>query len=146
MPARFRDRTVRFGRIPQAAEGGPSLASNRGLGEPRDVAAERIPSEGPRDSDERDLYGDFRALVRVSVRGRDRWVPESNHLLRALQFLSNREGDPILRWGRFCWDNTRACCDVRYRAAPGGPERRGRACRLQVAPGLEILTLPEGTP
>lgn len=114
--------------------------------EPNRVQAGRIPSPGPRTEEERDLFGDFRHLVRLWVGGRERYAPEPNDLLRALQFLWMENGQPALRWGRFCWNNTEACCEVRYRVGPRGAEKRGRACRLPVCPDLELLALPEGRP
>lgn len=104
-----------------------------------------IPCPGPASEEERDLFGDFRHLVPMRVLDREVQVPEDNHVLRALQYLDLKGEGPNLRWGRFCWDNTRSCCELRYRRGPDAPEKRGRACRLDVRPGLELLSLPEGS-
>jgi hypothetical protein len=98
----------------------------------------------PEGDDELDLYGPFRRLLPVHHEGRVLWMPEGNSVLRGLQYVETRTGAVHLAWGRYCWNDTVGCCELRYRSAPGEEEATGRACRLPVASGLELVTLPRG--
>ncbi|MCB9651810.1 MAG: hypothetical protein H6730_35215 [Deltaproteobacteria bacterium] len=102
------------------------------------------PCEGPSSDEEVDLFGDYRQLFPIHVLGRLFWVPEDNTVLRALQFLELREGAVRLPYKDYCWNDTKGCCEMRYRPTPEAEVVPARACQTRVAPGLEVVALPKG--
>lgn len=103
-----------------------------------------IPVEGEIPAAEIDLFGAYRHLVPIMVAGVLRPVPESNSVLRALQYLELKHGCVTMEWGRYCWNDTEGCCQMVYRPTPGAEPRAGRACVVQADAGLEIVQLPPG--
>lgn len=103
-----------------------------------------LPVPGPLSEDDIELFGEYEALVPIVVLGEVLPVPEKNSVLRALQYLEIRAHAVRLEWGRYCWNDTKGCCEMAYRQGPGAPVERGRACKIQACPGLEIVELPKG--
>jgi hypothetical protein len=102
-----------------------------------------IPVETPLSEEEIDLFGEYRFLVPIFVQGTRMLVPEKNSVLRALQYLDLRERTVRMDWGRYCWNDTKGCCEMTFRR-PGTDPSKGRACLVTVEPGLEIIELPAG--
>ncbi len=102
------------------------------------------PYLGLHSDDDLDLFGAYRQLFCITILGEEYWVPEDNSMLRVFQYLELRHQAVKLRWPSFCWNNTVGCCEMSYRPAPGEPIRRGRACMIDVRPGLVIEELPTG--
>lgn len=101
-----------------------------------------VPVEGPLSEEEIDLFGEYRCLLPILVEGERMLVPENNSLLRALQFVELKSARLKLDWGRYCWNDTKGCCEVLVRS--GTQEMTTRACKLGVSAGLEVLRLPKG--
>lgn len=103
-----------------------------------------IPFSGTHSPDDLNLFGPFRHLLPIIVEGEPALVPEDNSMLRCLQYLEIKEGLVRMDWGRYCWNNTKGCCEMEYKPSEGAEARVGRACQVYAAPGLEILQLPRG--
>lgn len=86
-----------------------------------------------------DLFEPFDGLVEVTVCGRSYELPDSNCLLRALQYVA---GDAIAR-GRFCWNDECGNCEVTLQAPDGGGPRVVRACQERVSPGMIVTEISE---
>lgn len=102
------------------------------------------PFEGTHGPDDLDLFGPFRRLLPILIEGERAFVPEGNSVLRCLQYLELKEGSVKMEWGRYCWNDTKGCCEMSYRLNPAEAPRVGRACRVRAEAGLEILALPRG--
>ena len=105
---------------------------------------EPIPFSGTHSPDDLNLYGPYQRLLPIWVEGEPAYVPENNSVLRGLQYLELHDGLVRMDWGRYCWNNTKGCCEMEYRPSEGEPAVVGRACQIQVSSGLEILQLPRG--
>lgn len=103
-----------------------------------------IPYSGEHSDDDLDLFGEYRYLFPILLEGRRYTVPEDNCVLRACQYVEITDGALRMPWRDYCWNNTAGCCAMPYREVLGGPVLVGRACRVQVRPGMEILRLPRG--
>lgn len=79
----------------------------------------------------------FERLVKITIKGREYEVPESNTLLRALQYLAP---EPV-SYGRFCWNEECQYCRVVYDTGNGTPARRALSCKLMVQPGMRLLEM-----
>jgi hypothetical protein len=84
-----------------------------------------------------DLFDPFDRLVRITLRGELREIPENNNLLRGFQYLV---GDAISS-GRFCWNNECGNCEVSCRVPGKEGVRRLRGCQAMAEEGMEILDL-----
>lgn len=102
-----------------------------------------VPVEGPLTEEEVELFGEYSQLVPIVVQGEILPVPEKNSVLRALQYLELRSQAVRMDWGRYCWNNTKGCCEMIYRVGDQEPQL-GRACQVEACAGLEILELPKG--
>lgn len=102
------------------------------------------PYTGAHSPDDLDLYGPFRRLLPILIEGELAYVPEDNSVLRCLQYLELKEGSVRMDWGRYCWNNTKGCCEMEYRPSDSEAPRVGRACQVRAEAGLEILQLPKG--
>jgi len=91
-----------------------------------------------------DLFGEYRYLIPITIKGRRFHVPEGSTVLRALQYLEIRAKALSMKWGEFCWNDTVGCCELTYRAKPNESVCTGRGCQLMVEAELEILDLPKG--
>ena len=91
-----------------------------------------------------DLFGEYRHLLPIIIEGRRWLVPENNSVLRALQYLEIEHGCVKMAWGKYCWNDTKGCCEMTY-CPPDDPEPRlGRACQVPAQAGLQIVVLPKG--
>jgi hypothetical protein len=82
-----------------------------------------------------DLFDPFDRLLRISIRGKSREVPENNTLLRGFQYLF---GDAVVS-GRFCWNNECGNCELSCRLPGRDGARRIRGCQALVEEGMEVL-------
>ena len=98
----------------------------------------------PLSQEDKDLFGDYKKLIPINIQGRVFHVPEENTVLRSLQFLELRKEVLTMKWGRFCWNDTVGCCELRYRSSPDAAVSSGRGCQLLAKPGLQIVQLPKG--
>ncbi len=105
---------------------------------------EPIPFEGQHSEDDLELFGPYRYLYPIDVEGDRFLVPERNYVLRALQYVEIKHRAVRLPYWDYCWNNTVGCCEMTYRASPEEPEQIGRACRVEVQPGMQIVKLPKG--
>ncbi len=80
------------------------------------------------------MFRPFRRLITIVINDAAYAVPESNTLLRALQYLAP-EG---ISYGRFCWNEECQYCRVQYDLGPGTAVRAALACKLMAEPGLRI--------
>jgi hypothetical protein len=103
-----------------------------------------IPYQGPYTEDDLELFGEFRFLYPIVVEGRRFAVPAENCVLRACQYIEMKERALRMPWRDYCWNDTDGCCEMTYRERPDGPALFGRACRVPVKPGMEIIRLPKG--
>ncbi len=80
------------------------------------------------------LFRPYEKLVKISWNGTKYEVPESNTLLRALQYLAP-EG---ISYGRFCWNEECQYCRVTCDFGPGTAARVALSCKLMVQPGMRV--------
>jgi hypothetical protein len=83
------------------------------------------------------LFRPFTRLVKISVMGQEREVPENNHLLRCFQYLAP---EPI-SYGRFCWNEDCQYCRIAFDLGEGTPSRAALSCKLMVQEGMRITEL-----
>ncbi len=83
-----------------------------------------------------DIYEPWQRLVRIVVLGRVFQVPESNLLLRQLQYVSEDVGT-----GRYCWNAECRDCEVHYQMPGETAERVGLACCLRGVDGMRLTRL-----
>lgn len=79
----------------------------------------------------------YERLVPITILGHPAEVPENNPLLRGFAHLCP-EG---VTGGRFCWKHECASSKFYYRLPGETEERKARACRFIVVPGMEITVL-----
>jgi hypothetical protein len=85
------------------------------------------------------MFRPHERLVTISVLGQERSVPDSNMLLRCLQYLA-AEG---ISYGRFCWNEECQHCRVSYDLGEGTPQRTAISCKLMVKEGMRILEVAQ---
>jgi hypothetical protein len=102
------------------------------------------PYDGPYTEDDLELFGAFKTLCRITVEGRDFWVPEGISVLRACQYIEMKERAVRMPWRDYCWNNTQGCCDMTYRETKEKESVVGRACLVKTTPGMELVRLPKG--
>ena len=83
------------------------------------------------------IFRPFEKLVKITVKGREYEVPESNTLLRAFQYLA----PDTVPYGRFCWNEECQYCRVNYDMGEGTSKRLGLSCKIMVQPGMRVLEL-----
>lgn len=103
-----------------------------------------IPYLGEHTEDDLDLFGEYRELYPILLEGKRFEVPEYICVLRACQYVEMTSRLLRMPWRDYCWNNTVGCCEMTYREAQGAPEKVGRACQVEVKPGMEIVRLPKG--
>ncbi|HET6372102.1 MAG TPA: hypothetical protein VFG76_02265 [Candidatus Polarisedimenticolia bacterium] len=86
-----------------------------------------------------DLFEPFDSLIEIEVLGRPLQVPDSNCILRSLQYVA---GDAIA-YGRFCWNDECGNCEVTCLTPGAGEPVVVRACQQQVSAGMKILAVSE---
>lgn len=102
------------------------------------------PFRGPWTEDDLELFGAYQNLYRITLDGREFWVPEKNCVLRSCQFIEMYDRAVRMPWRDYCWNDTNGCCEFSYRENKEGPILTGRACRTPVKPGMELVSLPKG--
>ena len=80
------------------------------------------------------LFRPFTRLVKIALLGREFEVPESNSLLRCMQYLAPED----VSYGRFCWNEDCQYCRVTFDLGDGSPTRAALACRLTVQEGMRV--------
>ncbi len=88
--------------------------------------------------DQHEIFEPYTRLVKITICGVDREVPENNSILRGLQFLDME----AISYGDFCWNGECINCQVWIRN--GGKEKAVIACRTNVEEGMEIVRLSDG--
>jgi len=83
------------------------------------------------------IFRPFEKLVKLTVKGREYEVPDSNTLLRAFQYLA----PDTVPYGRFCWNEECQYCRVSYDTGEGTAARVGLSCKIMVQPGMRVLEL-----
>ena len=83
------------------------------------------------------IFRPFEKLVKITVKGREYEVPDSNTLLRAFQYLA----PDTVPYGRFCWNEECQYCRVSYDTGEGTAARVGLSCKIMVQPGMRVLEL-----
>ena len=85
------------------------------------------------------IFRPFEKLVRITVKGREYEVPDSNTLLRVFQYLA----PDTVPYGRFCWNEDCQYCRVSYDMGEGTTARVGLSCKIMVQPGMRVLELAD---
>ncbi|HYN16429.1 MAG TPA: 2Fe-2S iron-sulfur cluster-binding protein [Terriglobales bacterium] len=83
------------------------------------------------------IFRPFEKLVKITVKGREYEVPDSNTLLRAFQYLA----PDTVPYGRFCWNEECQYCRLSYDMGEGTSTRLGLSCKIMVQPGMRVLEL-----
>jgi hypothetical protein len=83
------------------------------------------------------LMRPYERMVCIQIRGREFEVPDSNMVLRCLQFLAPED----ISYGRFCWNEDCQYCRVTYDLGEGTPVRKAISCKLMVQDGMRILDM-----
>lgn len=80
------------------------------------------------------LFRPYQRLIRIEVKGKIVEVPDSNMLLRSLQYLAPE----AIAYGRFCWNEECQYCRITYDLGEGTPKRTALACKLMVSEGMRV--------
>lgn len=88
--------------------------------------------------DTHEIFEPYDRLIKITICGTEREVPENNSILRGLQFLDME----AISYGDFCWNGECINCQVWIRN--GEKEKAVIACRTIVEEGMEITRLSEG--
>jgi hypothetical protein len=83
------------------------------------------------------IFRPFTKLLRITVKDKIYEVPESNTLLRALQYLA----PDTIPYGRFCWNEECQYCRVSYDLGKGTPSRTALSCKLMVQDGMRMTEM-----
>ena len=83
------------------------------------------------------IFRPFEKLVKITVKGREYEVPDSNTLLRAFQYLAPDD----VPYGRFCWNEECQYCRVSYDTGEGTATHVGLSCKVMVQTGMRVLEL-----
>jgi predicted molibdopterin-dependent oxidoreductase YjgC len=85
-----------------------------------------------------EIFEPYDRLVKITIRGREREVPENNSILRGLQYLDME----TISYGDFCWNGECINCQVWIKN--GDKTKAVIACRTNVVDGMEIVRLSDG--
>jgi NADH dehydrogenase/NADH:ubiquinone oxidoreductase subunit G len=85
------------------------------------------------------IFRPFEKLVRITVKGREYEVPESNTLLRAFQYLA----PDTVPYGRFCWNEECQYCRISYDSGEGTASRLGLSCKVMAQAGMRVLEVSD---
>ena len=88
--------------------------------------------------DHPEIFEPYERLIKISVLGVEREVPENNSILRGLQFLDME----AISYGDFCWNGE--CLNCQVWITTGEREKAVMACRTNVEEGMEIIRLAPG--
>ncbi len=85
------------------------------------------------------LYRPYEKLITITIMGREFEVPESNMMLRAMQFLAPEE----VSYGRFCWNEDCQYCRVVYDMGEGTQAHTAISCKLMVKEGMRVIEMAQ---
>ena len=85
------------------------------------------------------LFRPYDKLVKITLGEKQFEVPDSNMLLRALQFLSPED----VSYGKFCWNEECQYCRVSYDLGPDTPNRTAISCKLMVQDGMRVTEVAQ---
>lgn len=85
-----------------------------------------------------EIFEAYERLVKITICGEVREVPENNSILRGLQYLDME----AISYGDFCWNGECINCQVWIKN--GDKEKSVIACRTNVEEGMEIVKLSDG--
>lgn len=85
-----------------------------------------------------EIFEPYDQLVKITICGVVREVPENNSILRGLQYLDMES----ISYGDFCWNGECINCQVWIKN--GEKEKAVIACRTNVVEGMEIVKLTDG--
>jgi len=85
------------------------------------------------------IFRPFEKFVKITLKGREYEVPDSNTLLRAFQYLA----PDAIPYGRFCWNEECQYCRVSYDTGEGTAPRVALSCKIMAGPGMRILELAD---
>lgn len=80
------------------------------------------------------LFRPYQRLVKIQVKGHEIEVPDSNMVLRALQYLAPE----AIAYGRFCWNEDCQYCRIVYDTGEGTAKHTALACKLMIKEGMRI--------
>ena len=80
------------------------------------------------------LFRPFQRLIKITFLDKEIEVPDSNMLLRSLQYLAPED----IAYGRFCWNEECQYCRVTFDRGEGSQSRVALSCKLMVEPGMRI--------
>ncbi|MBV9088208.1 MAG: (2Fe-2S)-binding protein, partial [Acidobacteriaceae bacterium] len=81
------------------------------------------------------IFRPYAKLLKLAIKDKVYEVPESNTLLRALQYLA----PDTVPYGRFCWNEECQYCRVQFKAAGDDRVRQALSCKLMVQDGMEVV-------
>ena len=85
------------------------------------------------------LYRPYLKLIKITIMGREFEVPESNMMLRAMQFLAPEE----VSYGRFCWNEDCQYCRVVCDMGEGTQPHAAISCKLMVQEGMRVIEMAQ---
>jgi predicted molibdopterin-dependent oxidoreductase YjgC len=85
------------------------------------------------------LFRPYEKLVKITIGEKQFEVPDSNMLLRALQYLSPED----VSYGRFCWNEECQYCRVNYDLGAGTSSRTAISCKLMVQDGMRVTEVAQ---
>ena len=80
------------------------------------------------------LFRPYEKLVKIEILGKTYEVPDSNMVLRCLQYLAPEN----VAYGRFCWNEDCQYCRVTYDMGEGTASHKAISCKLMVQEGMRI--------
>jgi len=83
------------------------------------------------------IFRPYTKLLKITVKDKIYEVPESNTLLRVLQYLA----PDTIPYGRFCWNEECQYCRITCDSGPGTPARTALSCKLMVQDGMRITEM-----
>ena len=91
-----------------------------------------MPNPGP-------LFRPYEKLVKITLGDKQFEVPESNMLLRAMQYLAPEN----ISYGRFCWNEECQYCRVNFDMGEGTQSRTALSCKVMVQDGMRVTELAQ---
>jgi predicted molibdopterin-dependent oxidoreductase YjgC len=88
--------------------------------------------------DHLEIFEPYDQLIKITICGDEREVPENNSILRGLQFLDME----TISYGDFCWNGECLNCQVWLKT--GDKEKAVISCRTDVEEGMEITKVTPG--
>ncbi|MBV9608989.1 MAG: (2Fe-2S)-binding protein [Acidobacteria bacterium] len=85
------------------------------------------------------IFRPYAKLLKLAIKDKVYEVPESNTLLRALQYLA----PDTVPYGRFCWNEECQYCRVTYESSPHTSRHTALACKLMVHDGMRVVEMAD---